>query len=96
MTATATVVSFPAGNVISKRQVPRAKTLVRTADPNFVFIWRPAGAAAVELGSGAAITIAKGPLDVWGSIYIAQPEPGAVGLYERGEGLQVSVWLHPK
>jgi len=35
-------------------------------------------------------------LDVFGRYYVAEPNPGEVGLYERGKGIQVAVALHPK
>ena len=48
---------------------------------------------AVELSTGHIIESKHGLIDVLGSYYVAQPNPGEVGLYERGKGLQTTVSL---
>lgn len=54
-------------------------------------------AAAVQFRIGNEILTSHGiALDVLGEYYVAEPNPGEVGLYERGKGLQATVRLHQK
>jgi len=105
------LVSFPAGTVVSKLKLPMSLRLFAAADPNFVLV-RPFGpaagypsawilksnrAAAVQFRSGDEVIINNQlAWDVFGQYYVAEPNPGEVGLYERGKGIQVAVVLHPK
>ena len=54
------------------------------------------GAAAVELATGQMITTNTPAIDVFGTHYVAEPNPGEVGLYERGKGLQAKIVLAKK
>jgi hypothetical protein len=52
---------------------------------------------AVQFRSGQEIIVGDQiALDVLGQFYVAEPNPGAVGLYERGKGLQATVVLNKK
>jgi hypothetical protein len=83
-----------------------SEPLFRAADSGFAivrpfgrkFLWNPyvTKSAAVELATGQAIISDTLPLDVFGHHYVAEPFAGAVGLYERGKGLQATVALHDK
>jgi hypothetical protein len=54
-------------------------------------------AAAMQFRSGDEIIINNQlALDVLGQYYVAEPNPGEVGLYERGKGIQATVSLHKK
>ena len=48
---------------------------------------------AVELVTGHIIESDQSAIDVFGPYHMAQPDPGELGLYERGEGLQTTVSL---
>jgi hypothetical protein len=50
----------------------------------------------VELSTGQVIISDTPALDVFGRYYVAEPSTGAIGLYERGKGLQATVALHEK
>jgi hypothetical protein len=97
----AKVVEFPSGRVISKLQVPPG-LLSRAADPGYILLhkrWLTPDdpnanwGAAVELDSGDVLTVDTHIVDVFGRFYVAQRLDGAVGLYERGKGLQATVVL---
>ena len=108
----AELVSFPSGAVVSKMKFPMSLRLFAAADPSFVlvrpfggpaagypFTWilKSTRAAAMQFKSGDEIIINNQlALDVFGQYYVAEPNPGEVGLYERGKGIQVAVVLHPK
>jgi hypothetical protein len=104
--ATARILAFPSGRVVSKSTIPSGP-LFPAAGPGFVLI-RPFGrhafpggpgalrAAAVELSTGQVIISETSALDVFGRYYVAEPSAGAVGLYERGKGLQATVALSDK
>ena len=108
----AEVVSFPSGAVVSKLKLPLSLRLSAAADPNFVLVrpfrgpaagypltsvLKSSRAAAVQFRSGDEIIINNQlALDVFGQYYVAEPNPGEVGLYERGKGIQVAVILHKK
>jgi hypothetical protein len=91
---TANMVEFPSGKVIAKPKVPR--NLYPAADPGFVVV-RPFGesarAAAVDLTTGNVIISNTLPLDVFGHLFVAEPHPGEIGLYEIGKGVQAIVVL---
>jgi len=53
-------------------------------------------AAVAELATGEVIISKTPALDVLGRYYVAEPFAGAVGLYERGKGLQATVALREK
>jgi hypothetical protein len=77
----------------------------RATDPGFVII-RPFGgydffgqsssrrSAAADLNTGLVIISNTPALDVFGRLYVAEPNPGQVGLYKIGKGLQTAVTLH--
>jgi len=108
----AELVSFPSGAVVSKMKFPMSLRLFAAANPNFVLVrpfggpaagypsaWilKSTQAAAVQFKSGNEIIINNQlALDVFGQYYVAEPNPGEVGLYERGKGIQIAVLLHPK
>ncbi len=52
--------------------------------------------AAVEIATGEVIISETPALDIFGRYYVAEPNPGVVGLYERGKGLQTTIALHRK
>ena len=69
----------------------------RATDPSFAII-RPFGgkdrSAAVKLSTGLVIISDTPALDVFRRSYVAEPNPGQVGLYKIGNGLQTTVTLH--
>lgn len=108
----AVLVSFPLGRVVSKLRLPPSPELFPAADSNFVLVRRlgrkmigiggvryakSSWSAAVEFRSGhEVITSDQTALDVLGQYYVSEPNPGEVGLYQRGKGCQATVMLHKK
>jgi hypothetical protein len=108
----AELISFPSGAVVSKVTLPPSPVFLPATDSNFVLVRRSeapvlgAGGvrfsksswtAAVEFRSGdEKITSDQSALDVLGRYYVAEPNPGEVGLYERGKGIQATVSLYKK
>ena len=98
----AKLVEFPSGKTLARPRVPFWE-LFRATEPGVV-ISRPNAATrkygvptcAVELSTGQVIVTHTPALDVLGRYYVAEPSPGAVGLYERGTGLQATVGLYNK
>jgi hypothetical protein len=95
----AMVIAFPSGQVLSQAKMPVGLSFFRAAsDPSFVlrFGRTPSGqmrSEAVDVNTGLAIVSNTLGLDVLGHFYIAEPNPGEVGLYEIGKGLQATVVL---
>lgn len=54
------------------------------------------GAAAIELSTGKMITTNTPAIDVFGNHYLAEPNPGEIGCYERGKGLQTRIAIRGK
>ena len=95
-TVTAAVVGFPSGEVLSRPKIP-VGNLLRATDPHFVVVlprptcYGPPGrTAAVEFGTGQAITTDASVLDVFDSHYVAEPMRGELCLYERGNPAAVA------
>jgi hypothetical protein len=98
---TAKLVAFPSGRVLSKPILPPGP-IYRAADPSFVIVrpfaaatreelYNPKRSAAVEIQTGQVIVCDSPALDVFGRYYAAERADGALGLYERGKGLQATV-----
>jgi len=98
------IIAFPSGKLISETKTPPG-LFFRATDPGFLII-RPFGgydymgqsssrrSAAVELSTGLVIISDTPALDVFGRLYMAEPNAGQVGLYKIGKGLQTTVTLH--
>ena len=54
---------------------------------------RSRSAAAFEFTTGQVIISETPALDVFGRYYVAEPNSGEVGLYERAKGLQEKISL---
>jgi hypothetical protein len=99
-----TLVDFPSGRIDSKPTLPPGARpfsppfpISRLTDPDFVLI-HPFGQptfCAYDIRTKQAITSDRPAIDVLGSFYVAEPNPGEVGLYRRGKGLQTNIDLHP-
>lgn len=100
------LIEFPAGKLLSQPNIPYGSLLFGTANPDFAIV-RPLGsiykiwltnspfrAAAVQLSTGLVIISNTLALDVFSHSYVGEPNPGEVGLYEIGKGLQSKVVLH--
>jgi hypothetical protein len=74
---------------------PFQAELLPCTDPDWVILRsnRDGATRALEFTTNEVITTAHGPLDVLGRYYIAQPNPGEVALYERGNGVVGAVKL---
>lgn len=100
--AKAWVVSFPGGQVLSVRRVPRGPKH-SAADPRFVIIrpfgmenrfgYGPKPAAAVEFETGQVIISRKPALDVYGDHYAAEVAPGKVAIFRRGGEIEQTISL---
>ena len=103
--ANAWIMEFPSGRLLSESKIPLGFFYAATSS-GFIII-RPFGgyamgvsssnrAAAVELSTGLVIISDTPALDVFGRFYVAEPNPGVVGLYEIGKGLKATVTLYRK
>jgi WD40 repeat protein len=99
-----TLVDFPSGRIDSKPTLPPGDRpfwpplpIRRLTDPDFVLI-HPLGrptSCAYDFRTKQAITSERPALDVLGNFYVAEPNPGELGLFHRGKGLQTAIDLHP-
>jgi hypothetical protein len=99
----AMLLEFPSGRLLSRHVLP-AGPLFSATDPNFVMIratgrervYHPQRTIAAGLDTQETIVSETLALDVLGRYYIAEPQRGWVGLYERGKGLEAAIDLYKK
>lgn len=98
---TAKVIEFPSGKVLSKPKILVGRCYPAT-DPGFVGVragrWTlaPDRSAVVDLDTDLAIFSNAPAMDVARPFYAAEANPGELGLYEIGKGLQAAVTIHSK
>jgi hypothetical protein len=83
--------------VVSKPKLPLiSEGPFRITDSRFVEIL-PYGSlsfCALDFSTKETINSSQPAFDVLGPYYVAQPNLGEVGLYERGKGIKATVKLH--
>jgi hypothetical protein len=83
---TATLLSFPAGEVLANPVIAPGP-VYRAADPAYAIV-RPLGkfaSGAIQLATGQTITNRAPALDVFGQTYVAERLLGELALYQRGQ-----------